>query len=32
MSMGRNIITMNESGNIIMTENVTDIYLLAELI
>ena len=27
MSMGRNIITMNESGNIIMTENVTDIWM-----
>ena len=27
MSMGRNIITMNESSNIIMTENVTDIWM-----
>ena len=27
MSMGRNIITMGESGNIIMTENVTDIWM-----
>lgn len=27
MSMGRNIITMGESGNIIMPENVTDIWM-----
>jgi len=27
MRMGRNIITMNESGNIIVPENVTDIWM-----